>query len=58
MRTISRRKFFKKTTTDAALAGILSATAGKLAANPLGLPIGCQTWPVRDMGLRKTFPAP
>ena len=47
MRTISRRNFFKKTTTDAALAGILSATARNLAANPLGMPIGCQTYPVR-----------
>lgn len=27
----------------------------KLNANPLGLPIGCQTWPVRDM-IAKDFP--
>ena len=27
----------------------------KLRANPLGLPIGCQTWPVREM-IAKDFP--
>jgi sugar phosphate isomerase/epimerase len=28
---------------------LLSAGALKLYADPLGLPIGCQTWPVRDL---------
>ena len=27
----------------------------ELRANPLGLPIGCQTWPVRSM-IAKDFP--
>src|SRR5580692_70065 len=41
----SRREFMKQ----AALAGVVFAGAGKLAANPLGFPIGCQTYPVRKM---------
>ena len=50
---ISRRDFAKKST--AAAAGFMLGTAVKLHANPLGLPIGCQTWPVRDM-IAKDFP--
>lgn len=46
---ISRRKFFKNTAGDAALAGLLSGGALKLRGNPLGLPLGCQTYPVRHM---------
>ena len=53
MSEISRRDFAKKST--AAAAGFLLGTAVKLHANPLGLPIGCQTWPVRDM-IAKDFP--
>jgi sugar phosphate isomerase/epimerase len=49
MSQISRRQFLKKTTTSAAVARLLSAGAVELRANPLGLPIGCQTWPVRRM---------
>ncbi len=49
MRSISRREFFKHAAADAALAGFLSAGARDLRANPLGLPIGCQTYPVRKM---------
>ena len=45
---ISRREFLRNAATSAAVAGFLSANAPKLSANPLGLPIGCQTWPVRD----------
>jgi sugar phosphate isomerase/epimerase len=30
-------------------AGVMSAGASSGFANPLGLPIGCQTWPVRQM---------
>ena len=41
--------------TQAALAGVAFAGAGKLAANPLGLPIGCQTYPVRKM-IGQDFP--
>ncbi|MGH9344637.1 MAG: sugar phosphate isomerase/epimerase, partial [Terriglobia bacterium] len=39
----------KHAATNAAVAGLLSAGAFSLRANPLGLPIGCQTWPVRAM---------
>jgi sugar phosphate isomerase/epimerase len=42
---ISRRDFMKKT----AVAGIVAANAEKLAATPLGLPIGSQIWPTRTM---------
>jgi sugar phosphate isomerase/epimerase len=52
---ISRRDFCRIATTQAAAAGLLSAGVLKLGANPLGLPIGCQTWPVRDM-IAKDFP--
>jgi sugar phosphate isomerase/epimerase len=55
MSAISRREFFKKAATNAAVAGFLSASALELRANPLGLPIGCQTWPVRTM-IAKDFP--
>jgi sugar phosphate isomerase/epimerase len=50
MASISRREFFKKTATDAAVAGFLAAGAGAtLRANPLGMPIGSQTYPHRTM---------
>jgi len=39
----------------AAAAGFLSAGARELRANPLGMPIGCQTWPVRAM-IAENFP--
>lgn len=55
MSTISRRKFCKTAAGFAAAAGLLSAGVAELHANPLGLPIGCQTWPVRDM-IAKDFP--
>ena len=55
MSQISRREFFKSAATSAAAAGFLSAGAPELRANPLGLPIGCQTWPVREM-IAKDFP--
>jgi len=40
---------------QAAAAGFLLSGALELRANPLGMPIGCQTWPVRDM-IAKDFP--
>jgi sugar phosphate isomerase/epimerase len=55
MSAISRREFCKTVTTSAAAAGLLSAGVLKLHADPLGLPIGCQTWPVREM-IAKDFP--
>ncbi len=55
MPEISRREFVKNAATSAAAAGFLSLTASELRANPLGIPIGCQTWPVREM-IAKDFP--
>jgi sugar phosphate isomerase/epimerase len=46
---ISRRNLFKNA------AGFLSAAALDLRADPLGLPIGCQTYPVRKM-IAQDFP--
>jgi sugar phosphate isomerase/epimerase len=48
MPAISRREFFKQSATDAAVAGFLSVAARELRANPLGLPIGSQTYPHRQ----------
>jgi sugar phosphate isomerase/epimerase len=47
MAPISRREFFRQSGGHAALAGLVTSGALKLAANPLGLPIGSQTWPHR-----------
>jgi sugar phosphate isomerase/epimerase len=55
MSAISRREFFKKAAADAAVAGFIASHAARLRANPLGMPIGCQTWPVRQM-IAKDFP--
>ncbi|PYR88546.1 MAG: xylose isomerase [Acidobacteria bacterium] len=55
MTSISRREFFTKTATDAALVTFLALRARDLHANPLGMPIGCQTWPVRTM-IAQDFP--
>jgi sugar phosphate isomerase/epimerase len=52
---ISRREFLKNAATSTAAAKLLSAGALKLLANPLGLPIGCQTYPVRNM-IARDFP--
>jgi sugar phosphate isomerase/epimerase len=49
MADLSRREFFRKTATDAAMTGFLAACAAELRANPLGLPIGSQTYPHRQM---------
>ena len=49
MSEISRRDFCKIAAAQTVAAGLLSAGAPKLHANPLGLPIGCQTWPVKEM---------
>jgi sugar phosphate isomerase/epimerase len=49
MSSFSRREFCKIAATQAAVAGMISTGLLELQANPLGLPIGCQTWPVRDM---------
>jgi sugar phosphate isomerase/epimerase len=54
MSKVSRREFIKNSAMSAAAVGLLSAGA-EVRANPLGLPIGCQTWPVRAM-IAKDFP--
>ena len=57
MAAISRREFFRKAGTDAAVAGLLAAAAGTtIKANPLGLPIGSQTYPHRQMIIDGKFP--
>jgi len=55
MSELSRRAFIKNTATAAAAVSLFSTGAFELDANPLGLPIGCQTWPVRE-GIAKDFP--
>jgi sugar phosphate isomerase/epimerase len=49
MAPISRRAFFKMAAADAAVAGLVAARVVELDANPLGLPIGSQTYPHRQM---------
>ena len=55
MPAISRRGFFKEAAADTAAVGIVSAGLRELRADPLGLPIGCQTYPVRKM-IAQDFP--
>src|SRR4026207_2186292 len=47
MRVITRREFFQKTAASGAVAGFLAAGGVRIRANPLGLPIGSQTYPHR-----------
>ena len=53
--SISRRAFMKGAAVSTVAAGFISLGRLELRANPLGMPIGCQTWPVREM-LAKDFP--
>ena len=55
MRSFSRRTFIKQTGMCLALSELLLSGEKMGYANPLGLPIGCQTWPVRSM-IAKDFP--
>ena len=55
MCALSRREFLGAATTSAAAIGFLGANPLELSADPLGLPIGCQTWPVR-VSIAKDFP--
>jgi sugar phosphate isomerase/epimerase len=55
MEDMSRRDFFRVAAADAAFAALFASGAAALRANPLGMPIGCQTWPVRSM-IAKDFP--
>jgi sugar phosphate isomerase/epimerase len=54
MSEISRREFVKNTAAGLAV-GFLCTGSVDLHANPLDMPIGCQTWPVREM-IAKDFP--
>jgi sugar phosphate isomerase/epimerase len=51
----SRREFLQTAATSAAAVGVLGMSAMETKANPLGMPLGCQTWPVREM-IAKDFP--
>jgi sugar phosphate isomerase/epimerase len=55
VRTFSRRTFVKQAGMCVALSELLLSGEKLVFANPLGLPIGCQTWPVRSM-IAKDFP--
>ena len=55
MSGFSRREFLKTSAACAGAASFLATGAPRLFANPLGMPIGCQTWPVRAM-LAQDFP--
>ena len=48
MTAISRREFVVKSAGNAALAALLPIAVRDARANPLGLPIGSQTWPHRQ----------
>jgi len=54
MSMMARREFIEKAAIGSGAAGFLVAGAAKLSANPLGLPIGSQVWPLRSM--LKDFP--
>lgn len=51
---ISRREFLSRSGAGLAAGGYLGGLALRLEADPLGMPIGCQTYPVRD-ALGKDF---
>ncbi len=48
MLVITRRDFFRKTSAGAVALAALKAQIAPLKANPLGMPIGSQTYPFRD----------
>jgi len=54
MSAISRRAFFRKAAIETS-AGVLAAGVMQLSAKPLGMPIGCQTYPVRAL-IGQDFP--
>jgi sugar phosphate isomerase/epimerase len=55
MSQVSRREFIKTASSSAVVGAILATGGRRLHANPLGLPLGCQTWPVRT-SIAKDFP--
>jgi hypothetical protein len=54
MTVITRRELLEKAAVGSVVAGFCAANEAELAANPLGLPIGCQVYPMRS--LLKDFP--
>ena len=56
MPATSRRAFIHNSALRAAAFTLIPGSVLELRANPLGLPIGCQTWPVRKM-ISQDFPA-
>src|SRR5256886_16362046 len=55
MTALSRREFLRKSAADAVVAGFVAASVAELRANPLGLPIGSQTYPHRAI-VKQDFP--
>ncbi|MGC8638638.1 MAG: sugar phosphate isomerase/epimerase family protein [Isosphaeraceae bacterium] len=55
MSMISRREFLEQAAATSGLAGLLLAKGADVRADPLGLPIGSQVYPLRSM--LKDFPA-
>ncbi|HEY6224043.1 MAG TPA: TIM barrel protein, partial [Gemmatimonadales bacterium] len=55
MTALSRREFCETLAQQAAFAGLFSLVAVERSASPLDLPIGCQTWPVREL-IARDFP--
>src|SRR5262245_51901748 len=47
MTQLSRREFINRAAGDMVVAGMLAAGVATVRANPLGFPIGSQTWPHR-----------
>ncbi len=54
MENISRRQFLGKSTMGITAAGYLAAVGTKVSANPIGMPIGFQSWSVQQL-LQKDF---
>src|SRR5215472_3035267 len=54
MAAISRRELIAPAAVCCGVGGIMLANSAESSANPLGLPIGCQVWPLRSM--LKEFP--
>ena len=49
MGAMTRREFLGTTAAGATAGGFMLASVGTVSANPLGLPIGSQTYPHRAM---------
>ncbi len=54
MQNISRREFINKSAIGITAAGCLAGAASRASANPLGMPIGFQSWSVQQL-LQKDF---